>query len=45
VITELVGSREVFDAAVAAFGEPRVHAPALLRLRRNGTPAASAEVA
>jgi predicted transcriptional regulator len=45
VITELVGSREVFEAAIVAFGESRVHAPDLLRLRRSGPPAAAAEVA
>jgi len=41
VVTTLVGSRETFEAALAAFGAERVHAPALLRLRAP-TPAAGA---
>jgi ribosomal protein S25 len=33
VITALTGSRDIFEAAIAAFGADRVHAPPLLRLR------------
>jgi DNA-binding MarR family transcriptional regulator len=42
VITALVGSRDIFQAAVAVFGGDRVHAPPLLRLHlpANGGAAA-----
>lgn len=35
VITSMSAARETFDAAVAAFGQDRVEAPALLRVHRG----------
>lgn len=34
IVTTLVASREIFDAAVKIFGAPQVYAPDLLRVRR-----------
>jgi DNA-binding MarR family transcriptional regulator len=40
VMTALTGSSEMFAAALAAFGEDRVYAPSLLRLRVGRAPSA-----